>query len=341
MGLKEIANEAGVSISTVSHVLNGTASISREVHDRVLSVARQMGYLEKRRHKATISTLSSVILATPENTLPADDSNIVYWTVLNTLKEDCQTRNIRVQPVVTPGRRIGAAAVRKAIEGHVADGLIVLHDDSAELVSFIRKLSIPAVLLNGQDPYMTVDSVSPANRFAAWLGTNWLIGRGHRNIVHVTWGERRTIRQRMDGFREAMQDASIELTPDNFLTLPGFLRHEAETAIKTWLDKNDGLGDVTAFFCASDDVAIGLLNGLAEAGYAVPKDVSVMGCDGALPGEFSDPPLTTVALPLKELGAAALNMLEERLRDPSENRLPRRLELGAEIVERNSVKSLK
>ena len=85
VGIKDIAEAADVAVSTVSHVLNGTAPISADVRERVLNAANTLGYLARRREKAAIAVLRSVLLAVPSDTLPHNEHNLYSWTLLSAL----------------------------------------------------------------------------------------------------------------------------------------------------------------------------------------------------------------------------------------------------------------
>ncbi len=336
-GLKHIAEEAGVSISTVSHVLNGTASISGSVQKRVLEIARQVGYLEKRRRKATISALRSIVLGVPEELLPHSDLNYVSWTVLNALRQECGRRGVQIVPEVSPGRAIDARKIAGTVKASGTDGLILFYDDDPQLLRAIHALGVPTVLINGQDPSMRIDSVSAEDRYAARLGTQWLIDRGHCDIRHITWPGRQTIRQRADGFRDAMEANGLLQGDESTILIDGFEPDLAEAGLRAWLRQRGGLGTTTAFFCAADNIALGAMRALKQEGHAVPADVSVLGFDDIMPGQLSTPPLSTVHIPLDQVGVSALWLLEDQLLDSNPDRAARRLELGCRIVERDSV----
>ena len=175
VGVKDIAEAADVAISTVSHVLNGTAPISTEVRERVLNAANALGYLSRRREKAAIAILRSVLLAVPSDTLPHNEHNLYSWTPLSALTRECERRAIRVVPMEIDIPRISGADVVAMARREQVDGILLLNDDRPELLHDIAAARIPAVLMNGEDHEMQIDSVTPGNRFAARYATNWLI----------------------------------------------------------------------------------------------------------------------------------------------------------------------
>ncbi len=340
VGIREISERAGVSLSTVSHALNGTAPISDAVRQKVLGIAAEMGYLAKRQARAAIATLSAIMVAVPENALPDSDVNLVSWTILSALTRDCEARGVKLVPFpmsrgIAPGELV--AALRRA----EVDGLILLNDDRPALLAAVAGSGVPAVLINGEDPSMLLDSVTPGNRFAAQKATHWLIEQGHRDILHLTWPARQTVRRRRDGYCDALTEAGFGAERVHVVMAEGFDPKCGEAAVRAWLAQNGGgLGPVTAIFCAADNLAFGAMRALGAAGFRVPGDISVMGFDGVALGGLHAPPLTTVSIPLEEFGAEALNLLQQRVLAGRVPRASRRVELGCEIVERASVARL-
>lgn len=336
VGVKDIAREAGVAISTVSHALNGTASISDDIRNRVIDTARRLGYLHQRRARATISTLQSIMLVVPATAAIDSETNFVTWTILESVRQISAQRGIRVIPYVAPDVGGDAAEIRKLAEQEDADAIIVFHEDLPEFVRDISVSGRPVVLVNGVDPAMLVDCVTPANRFGARLATQYLLDLGHRRITHVTFGDRRTIRQRLTGYQDSMRAAGIEISKEMIIHLQHFEPSVAEEAICGWVQQGGMKNGTTAIFCAADNLALGTLRALAAAGIRVPQDMSVLGFDDILLGELAKPPLSSVKIPLRSMGEAALEMAEQRLIANDARRPSQRLELGCTLVTRAS-----
>lgn len=341
VGIKDVSREADVAISTVSHVLNGTAPISDDVRARVLDAARRLGYLAKRQAKASISALNTILLAVPADTAQESQVNLFSFTLLSALTRECERRGIRIVPLAADAPALNAPQLTQAAQEAQADGIVLLSEDRPELLSGIAASGIPAVLINGEDYGMQVDSVTPGNRFAARLATDWLIKQGHRSILHLTWKGRTTIRRRRDGFLDAFDANGLPTDTAHICYTEGYLPQYGEAAITRWLDEHDGLGGVTAVFCAADNLALGAMAALQKAGLRIPADVSLMGFDGVTIGELTEPPLTTVSVPLDQLGPAALHLLEQRILNPHVERAAHRLELGCHLSIRQSVAAIR
>ena len=336
VGIREVAERAGVALSTVSHVLNGTAPISEEVRMRVLDAARDLGYLARRSARAAIGTLHRILVVAPEDALPDSDVNLVSWTILNALSRDCEARGIRIVPLAL-GRDRAVSSIAEAARSANVDGIILLNDDRSSLLEAIRRTGIPAVLINGEDPDMHIDSVTPGNRFAAMKATKRLIALGHKRIAHLTWRGRKTVDRRRDGFLDAFDESGIPRANAIILMADGYEPQHGEAAVSDWLARHPDLEGATAMFCAADNLSFGAVRALHAAGLKVPGHMSVMGFDGVAPSEFHVPPLSTIAIPLDQFGQAALSLLEQQVNSGDAARAAHRLELGCEIIERASV----
>jgi DNA-binding LacI/PurR family transcriptional regulator len=337
VNLKDVARDASVSLSTASHALNGTAPLTVEVRERVLASARRLGYLESRRKKATIATLRVVLLALANDAAPQSDLNMVSWTMLNGFRRECERRGIRIVPFVSSGVRLDPAEVGAAAHAGNVDGIVVLNDDRPELVKALSILERPVVIINGEDPAMIVDTVTAENRFGARLGIEHLLSLGHSSILHLTWKGRTTIRRRHDGYADAYLNAGLAVPTGMLLEATSYEPAHGEEAIRTLLKSDPTLKGATAIFCAADNLALGCLKALADAGLRVPEDISVLGFDDIMPSAFSSPPLSTIQMPAERLGAAALSLLEQRLIANDAQRPAHRLELGCRLILRGSI----
>lgn len=336
VGIRDISERAGVALSTVSHALNGTAPISDEVRNRVLAIAQEMGYLAKRQAKGSIAALQNVMVIVPEGALPDSDVNLVSWTILSALTRDCETRGIKVMPFPITNDHSPADVAAAIVKGGI-DGIILINDDREELLAAIGATAVPAVLINGEDPNMLMDSVTPGNRFAAMKAAKWLVEMGHQKILHVTWKGRKTVSRRLAGFVGGCDEMGLPEASREVLVADGYEPHFGEAAVRDWLEQHPDLDGFTAIFCAADNLAFGAIKALHAHGLRVPDDISVMGFDGVALGGLHAPPLTTISVPLDQFGAEALRLLEQRKIMQRDQRAAHRLELGCTIVERKSV----
>ena len=211
-----------------------------------------------------------------------------------------------------------------------------MQDDRQCLIDMLYKLPSAAVILSGQDQSMRVDTVAPSNRFGAKLATDHLLQLGHKRIALLTWGNRRVAKQRMEGFLDAYRQAGLEAPLSDIIDVGDYQQDVVEENFSRWLSEHKGPAPYSAFFCSADNVALGAMKALQNLGYSIPNDVSVMGFDNALFGELSSPSLSTIHVPMEEIGHVALNLLEEALTLPDGERSARRVELGCRLILRNS-----
>lgn len=345
VGLKDIAQSAGVSISTVSHVINRTAPISDDVRERVMQAAEETGYLDLKREKEARGGIRKVLLASSAYGLAENDNNLFLWSILSALRARCEQIGVKLIPHSPPGDHLSADGIIRAANEERADGVLLVHDDRRELLAPLserRDELPPVVLINGEDPDMGIDTVSPQNRFAAFKATRWLTEIGHRNILHVTWHGRTTIARRRDGYLDAM--AEIGVKPED-APIFAFSSPDAWRAQPFLSDKLIDLirsAGITAIFCGADDVALRVHRALHRAGYRVPDDISLMGFDNIVHAEMSSPPLASVAVPVAHIGPVALKLLEDRLSESlGPNPPARRVELACTLIKRPSVAPLR
>ncbi len=205
-----------------------------------------------------------------------------------------------------------------------------------ELLDAVAQLGCPAVIVNGMDKQMRIASVSPDYYSGGWLATRHLIEAGHREIVHVTHPHRISLQQRLAGFRDALEESGITFDPASHvidINSKQLLSTEAQQVMKRYLA--DGKPACTAFFCASDMIALGVSQALTAAGYKVPQDFSIVGFDDLAVCTLSTPALTSLAVSRDQLGRIAINILQEQLGNAGQP--IRRISTGVRLVKRDSV----
>ena len=328
----EVARRAGVSVSTVSKVVNDAPGISPELRRRVQQAAESLGYLAQAAAAKSRERRKQVTLVTYYQFVARDPASF-YADILDGLMAEAEGAGLNLSTLLID-RADGAERISQMLKDR-PDGIIMMGADEEHLLAPLRGANCPVVILTGQDRQMQFDSVSPAFRAGGYLATKRLLDLGHRKIVHVTHLYRRTIRSRLEGFRDALEEAGIAYDPAVHLIDAGdvmFEPHEAERAVlKRW--ELGGI-DATAFFCAADVTAIGVMQALRRMDLRVPQDVSIVAFDDLPIAQLCSPPLTTVTLDRTEIGRAGIRCLVQRWKDPMAP--SRRIELGVRIVVRLS-----
>lgn len=322
--LSDIAKAVGVSTATVSRALNGESYVRQDLMARIHQTAREMNY----RLPQALSG-QKVLLITSEAAMLDMSRNQFTLYVLEGLRHRARKLGAELE-VLTLGDTPNAALRRAASRADLGGALLMTVDDW--VLPYARQLNCPVVLVNGDDPDMVLNSVTPCNRSAAALATRHLRDRGHDHIAFLTKPGRRTIKRRLEGWQDISGSGHIIETKD----------WTAEAAAEAVARVVKADLPFTAIVAAGDALAAGAMQALSSAGLRIPADVSVVGIDGLPLGEFLSPSLTTVAIPMKEVGQQALNLLCDIIkeRQVGDEKPVRRIELACTLILRDSTAHL-
>ena len=295
--IKQVASEAGVSIATVSRVLNDKGPISEATRRRVEEVVARLHYVPHCAARSLITNRTNAI-----GVVLPDIHGEFFSEVIRGMDRTAWGNGYHLLVSSSHADRSGLEEVLRAIFGRV-DGLILMTPDvDGDTLRAFVPTRVPVVLLNCHDPGGAFDSIGVDNVGGARAMTRHLIARGHRRIAIVTGPAGNTdARERLRGFREELATddgpavAGVELAGD-FGEASGF-------------DAGRRLLHLTprpsAVFAANDSMAIGVLAALQEAGVRVPEEVAVAGFDDIPIARFIAPPLSSVSVDIAALGARA------------------------------------
>jgi len=326
--LEDLARQCGVSISTASRALAGGKGVRSDLRARIVDAAKTLNYAIP----ASIAD-RKVILAASSVAMVDYVRNQFTFYVLEGLNARAQTLGVEIltRPISNQAEEI--SVLEEAAGNDAVAGCLFLTLDDEDMLTPASKLAKPIVLVNGDDPSMRLSSVTPCNRSAARMATEYLIRFGHRRILFLMRRGRRTIERRYEGWQDAMRQHGPFDTEGLAVEVGDWLPELGAEAVEARI-RQRGL-DFTAILAAGDSLAVGAAIGLERLGYKVPDDVSVMGMDDLPQAAFHTPPLTAMHIPMREIGAAALNLLLDDLGGIPMP--PRRVELACHIVERQSI----
>jgi DNA-binding LacI/PurR family transcriptional regulator len=326
--LEDIAERVGVSLSTVSRALAGEKGVRADIRERILEAAKDINYAIP-----TPVAGKKVILAASSAAMIDYVRNQFTLYVLEGLRERASALGLEIVTRAIADQSEEKMLLAEAKADPDVAGLMFLTIDDEGMLAATRGFDKPVILINGDDPYMRLSSVTPCNRSAAHLAADYLIRLGHKRILFLMRPGRRTIDRRREGWQDAYQLHGLDCPPDLVVSVDDWLPELAAQAITDRVKKAKGL-DFSAVLTAGDSLAVGAMLGLQQMGYSVPGDVSVMGMDDLPQAIFLNPPLTTVHIPMRELGSVALDLMRDGmagLATPA-----RRVELACHIAERQS-----
>jgi len=325
--LEDLAVSCGVSVATVSRALSGGAGVRPDLVNRIQRIAQEFSY----SLPSTMAGQRLLVLASPA---AMEDYSRSQFTlnVMQGMEDRARLLRAEIATRAIASTRDERAALDEAAADESVAGLLFLTLDDEDMLAAARGFSKPVVLLNGDDPLMRLSSVAPSNRAAGALATDHLIRLGHRRILFLMRRGRRTIARRFEGWRDRLFLDGQPHDPTLVVEVADWLPDLAEEAIRARVAA--GGCDFTAILAAGDILAIGAMQGLAALGLRVPEDVSVMGMDGLPQGAFLNPPLSAIEMPMRDIGAAAVDLIRDLRSRPSAP--ARRIELACRLIERGS-----
>lgn len=307
--IKDVALHAGVSVTTVSHVVNGTRHVSPGGRERVEAAIRALGYVPS----AVARSLKRNSTHTLGMLIP-NSSNPYFAEIVRAVEDRCFGAGYTLILCNTDDEPRRQGMVLQVLAQRRIDGLVVVTTgDDSRLPALMAGLAMPTVMLDRELDTLPCDLVETAHMNGALLAVRHLASLGHRRIACI--GGPRGLApsdERIAGWRLAR--AELGLPPD--AEADGLLWHGDFSSESGY----EGLHALlrrpqrpSAVFVCNDLMAIGALCAAHECGVAVPDELSIVGFDDIELARFTSPPLTTVAQPKQRIAALAVDMLLERI----------------------------
>jgi LacI family transcriptional regulator, repressor for deo operon, udp, cdd, tsx, nupC, and nupG len=299
-----VAELAGVSVATVSRVLNNSKPVNESTRLRVEAAVDKLGYRANPFGRSLARAKSHLLLV-----LVPDFSNPFYAQILRGVENTARQRGYKV--LVADDTPVLNGTGMDLSYFQLVDGVIsLIHvDERPDLLSELA--ARPWVACSEFSPRDAVPHVSIDHRQAAADAVQYLLNRGHRRIGLIAaeasylWAQ-----QRREGYELALRRAGLEIDP-------GLIRTASDTDYESGGQAAGNLLALTevptAVFAMSDTLAIGAIKAIRRAGRRVPEDIAVIGFDNLPLAAVFEPALTTVAQPMRELGEAAAELLLDQL----------------------------
>ena len=327
--MKDVARLAGVSTSTVSHVINNNRFVSDGVREKVEQAIRHLNYAPSalaRSLKINQTHTIGMLLTT--------SSNPFYAEVVRGVEESCYQRGYSLILCNTAGDEERMNRSLETLMQKRVDGLLMMctesHLPSADILN--RYPSIPTVMMDWAPFEGRGDIIQDNALLGGELATQHLIDCGYTRIACIAGPQDKTpARMRLEGYRNAMTKSGLEILPGyvvngDFEFQGGYNGMVELLALET---------PPEAVFTSNDAMAVGVYHALYQAGMRIPQQMAVMGYDDIELARYLTPPLSTIHQPKDALGELAIDTLIHRLSDPDASQ--QTLVLTPELVVRESV----
>lgn len=324
----DIAEQLGVSVSTVSRALANEIGISDAVRRDVQRVARLLGY--KSKHPPVTGNIDKRALAVVPLGSATSGLSGFYFGILEGMRNEAANIGMALDVRLVNEQAVTLELIQRQLAQADAQGVLLAGIDPwEELVAWSEADQVPIVLVNGSDPSMRLSAVAPANFYGAYMATQRLIDAGHRKILHYGQKHRATLLQRLRGFQTAIAD-----NPG----VTGSIVYNAEVSVAQLVeDIRAGRHDITAIFSWNDIAAVELLEHFYGGGSGVSENFSIIGFDDLPIAGMASPRLTTMRVDRHAIGHAAIRVLQQHL---DGDLAVKQVQIGLSIVEGETVFTL-
>lgn len=331
--IKDVAKSAGVSIATVSNVLNDRRNVSPELRNRVLKAVEQLGYVANPIARSMRNSRTYTV-----GILVVDINCIFFAPLLKGAQNVLFGAGYNVNIFDSNYNSESELRFVKKMYNNLADGLILASVADYENLKHYGQLTqsrkerqFPIISIENDLSHMGIDSVFIDMLKGAYTATSHLIELGCKRIVHIKAPTGVTASKvRHLGYRNAHENSGIPCDPA--LTIQGdFSAISGYNAIQNLLSNGIAFDGV---FAANDQMAVGAIRALSNAGKRMPEDVKVVGFDNTFVASIVEPALTTINVPNYEMGAAAARLLLNRLENPGGR--PARIQMDYELIIRRT-----
>jgi LacI family transcriptional regulator len=331
--IRDVARRAGVSLSTVSQVLNGRAGYaSPATRDRVLNAARDLGYRPNALARGLVTSRTGTL-----GVVITDITRGFFTQVVGSIEQVATAQGYSVLLACAEGVLPEQRALETFIDKRV-DGIICMSttvETSADHILQVTRLGVPLVMINRPLHTQELNQIAWDDVEIGQRATEYLIGLGHRRIGHVSGTlqppGRRSAVDRVSGYKKALRNARIPID-ESLIVDGGFDYGVAFAACGRLFDRDD---PPTAVFAASDSMAVAIVNALHRRSLRVPDDVSVVGANDDQFALHVEPQLTTVRLPVVAAGRRAAELIMAAIGVPTPSE-PVREMLASELIVRAS-----
>ena len=334
--LKDIAREVGLSVTSVSLVLNNRpCKVSETSRRKILEVARRKGYVPNQIARSLVMQHTDTIGLI----IPNIESRF-FASLAKNIELKCRERGYALIITNSDDSPENDSKLVRLLVNRGVDGLLIVVSDEfatdERLVSDLSQLPTPFVMVDRFIEGLPCDKVRFNNELGGYLATRHLIERGHERIACIVNPRSNTGRERLDGYARALGEQGIAVRADYVLGSDYYIASAYEAAARLIET------DATAVFASSDNIALGLLKRLYAHDLRVPRDYSVVSYDNSAADVLFEPALTSIEQNVPELSQAALDLLFRRIAESEAGELggPDEVVLDPKLVLKDSVRRL-
>jgi len=306
--IQDVARQAGVSNQTVSRVINGKPDVAPETRDRIQQIIDRLGYRPSSVARSLVSQRTRTLTLIASSL----DEDFYVQVMAGAEQEARRHGYVFLLSIVEPEARHDSGEWRVVSERQV-DGVFVASPELSHraYIDWLIEQGTPVVAV-AHPPQAGLITLNVDNVEGGYVATRYLVSRGHRRIGTIPGVDN----GRTAGYKRALEEAGLAFEPD--------LVQGGDWSYRSGFDAMQRLlriaPDLTAVFAQNDQMAIGAMHALCDAGRRVPDDVAVVGFDDIPAAAFACPPLTTIRQPMREIGRIAARTLLERIRHPEMDR---------------------
>ncbi|RUL56509.1 MULTISPECIES: catabolite control protein A [Lysinibacillus] len=325
----DVAREANVSMATVSRVVNGNQNVKPATRKKVLEVIERLEY----RPNAVARGLASKKTTTVGVIIP-DISNNIYAEAARGIEDIATMYRYNIILANSDQNEDKEITLLDTMLSKQVDGIVMMSDEiTSNIHQAMNHSPVPIVLAGSVDESNQFASVNIDYFQASYEAVQMLLNNGHKRIAFVSSPLNNTVsKYKLNGYKKALTDANIEI--DEQLILPE--EGSYDSGMEAWEAASALEQPPTAFFAGSDELAIGIIHGAQDNGKHVPEEIEVISFENSKLARMVRPQLTSVVLPLYDIGAVAMRLLTKLMnKEEIENQeiiIPHRIEI------RNSVK---
>ncbi len=305
--LRDVAELANVAIGTASQALNGKGSVLPETRERVIQVARQLGYDQRFQFSETVRAKPGTVGVIKHDSYDRPGLDPFYFPVICGVERECRENSLSmIYTTIEVDENNRAIRLNSDLTRSHFDGLLVIGAYlNRDMIRDVGATQCPVVLVDGYAEINRWDRVLMNNGDGAYRAVSYLIEQGHRHIglIASSTTSYPSVVERREGYLRAIHEHRL---PDGYI-VDGLLKRD--TAHHDTIDLLKKHPQITALFICNDNSAIGAYSGIRELGLSVPEDISVIGFDDIAFSQDMVPALTTMHVDKMEMGKVALRQL--------------------------------